>query len=174
MKRTFLIYGAGGHARVVADAIQSGGDEVAAFIDDHPAAETIGNINVRTYEPESDIEALILIGIGNNAAREKIAASVVHQAGIVIHPRATIAGGVQIGSGTVILANAVVQTGAVIGKHVIVNANVCIDHDAVIEDYAHIYPNSYIGGGAMIKAGVTVGAGTIVSREMIVEADTKK
>ncbi len=173
MTTSFLIYGAGGHARVIADAIQLNGDKIVAFIDDNPAATVVNGIKVKSYDPESDKDAVLVIGIGSNSTREKIGASVRHNTATVIHPGAVIAGNVQIGEGTVVLANAVIQTGAILGKHVIVNANVCIDHDAVIEDYCHIYPNSYIGGGAVIKAGVTIEAGSVVVRNTIVEADTK-
>lgn len=173
MTKSFLIYGAGGHARVIADAIQLNGGKVVAFIDDNPIATVIDNIKVKNYDRESDKEAALVIGIGDNNIRRKIGASVGHSPAIIIHPGAVVAKDVTIGEGTVVLANAVIQTGAVVGKHVIVNANVCIDHDAVIEDYCHIYPNSYIGGGAVIRSGITIQAGSTVARNTVIETDTK-
>lgn len=165
-----LIYGAGGHARVIADLLKACGIKPVAFIDDSLSLNEVDGIPVKRYDPGADPRAGIVIGIGNNAVREKIAASLSHQPAVLIHPRAVVAAGVLPGAGTVILANAVVQTGATIGKHVIINAGVCVDHDAVIEDYAHLYPNVYIGGGARVKAGVTVEAGTCIARNTVVEA----
>jgi sugar O-acyltransferase (sialic acid O-acetyltransferase NeuD family) len=166
----YLIYGAGGHARVIADLLKACDLKPVAFIDDNPSMHEVDGVPVKEYNPQDDVEAGIVIGIGNNTVRKKIAASLSHQPAVLIHPRAVVAADVIPGAGTVILANAVVQTGASIGKHVIINAGVCVDHDAVIEDYVHLYPNVYIGGGARIKAGVTINAGTCIPRNTVVEA----
>lgn len=166
----YLIYGAGGHARVIADLLRTQGIQPLAFIDDNPSVDHLEGIAVESYNPDEHTAAAIIIGIGNNALRRKIAESVSHAPGVLIHPKATVAAGVEPGAGTVILAHAVVQTGAIIGKHVIINAGVCVDHDAVIEDYVHLYPNVYIGGAARIKAGATVDPGTNIPRNTTVEA----
>lgn len=166
----YLIYGAGGHARVIADLLRAQGILPLAFIADNPSSESLNGIAVETYNPAKYPVAGIVIGIGNNALRRKIAESVSHTPCVLIHPKASVAADVQPGAGTVILANAVVQTGAVIGKHVIINAGVCVDHDAVIEDYVHLYPNVYVGGAARIKAGATVDPGNSIPRNTIVEA----
>jgi acetyltransferase EpsM len=159
----YLIYGAGGHARVLADLISTINGKVVAFIDDHSSLSQLNNIPVKRYDA-SHPEAQIVIGVGNNKIRKKIAGSLFHKVATIIHPSTVIASDVEIGEGSVILANAVVQTGARIGKHVIINANACVDHDAVIEDFAHICPNAYIGGAAVIGAGTTITAGKVIPR----------
>lgn len=166
----YLIYGAGGHARVIADLLKAKGLQPLAFIDDKPSAAILDGINIKAYDAAADTAALMVIGVGNNAVRRRIAAAVSHSFAVLVHPAAVVAAGVQPGEGTVILANAVVQTGAVIGRHVIINAGVCVDHDAVIEDYVHLYPNVYIGGAARIKAGVTIEPGVCVPRNTTIEA----
>lgn len=169
--RSYLIYGAGGHARVVADAIRVGGGEVAAFIDDHAALETLDQAPVLDHLPTALAALPLIIGIGNNRVRRDLADKLTALPAAIVHPAAVIASDVVLGEGTVVLANAVIQTGTRIGRHVIVNANVCVDHDAVIEDYVHLYPGCYIGGGSIVKAGVTLGPGTVIPRNTLVEAD---
>lgn len=168
---SYLIYGAGGHARVVADAVVSAGGAVAAFIDDHAAAATIEQVPVIAHVSPAHSGLPLVIGIGNNSIRKQIAERWSHTFGTIVHPTAVIAAGVTIGEGTVVLANTVIQAGAVIGRHVIINAHVCIDHDAVIGDYAHIYPLSYIGGGSSVAEGITVNPGTFILRNTVVDTD---
>lgn len=154
----YVIYGAGGHANVLADIVRMNGDGMLGFFDDKT-----GGYNAATAP-----SAKLIIGIGNNAVREMIAGKVNHEFGVLIHARATVAAGVPVGAGTVILANAVVQVNAKIGQHVIINAGVVVDHDAIIEDYVHIAPQAYIGGGAIVKKGALIGAGAVVMRNVVV------
>ena len=160
----WVIFGGGGHARVVADAIKLTGENVIAYFDDNKSLAFINDIPVYPYNENIAMRASIIVGIGNNELRRNISKRIAHSFKTVIHPKAIIAGDVIIGEGSVILAGAVIQSGAVIGRHVVINANVTIDHDAQIGDYCSIYPNAYIGGEARIGAGVTVNACTAVAR----------
>jgi len=160
----WLIYGAGGHARVLADGLGLQGQSLLAYFDDQCDMPSIIDVPLIPYNKNFSTEAKVLIGIGNNEIRKNISEKIAHQFGTFIHPKAIIAQDVIIGEGTVVLAGAVIQTGAVIGKHVIVNANVTIDHDANIGDFCSIYPNTYIGGEAKIGNGVNITAGSIINR----------
>lgn len=159
-----IIYGAGGHARVIADALKKSGKELIAYFDDADAISSINRIPVMNYANTISPDAKLIIGVGNNKIRKQISAYVNHKFGIVIHPGATIAADAIIGEGSVVLAGAVIQSGVTIGKHVIVNANVTIDHDAIVSDFSSIYPNSYIGAKAYIGAGATIEAGAVIKR----------
>ncbi|QNF35749.1 transferase [Adhaeribacter swui] len=168
---SFVIYGAGGHAAVVADLIKLTGGTVEAFFDDQPKTTPIGL--AKPYAEDLYPGAKMIIGIGNNSIREKIANKVSHSFGTLIHPTAYVAEGVELGEGTVVLANAVIQTNAKIGKHVIINAGVCIDHDAIVDDFVLTYPNAYVGGGATLEKGVLVNAGAVITRGAIVLAGSE-
>lgn len=165
---TYVIYGAGGHAQVVADLVGELGGHVVSFFDDHEKA--ISHIPVIGYDDTLYPEAMIIVGVGNNEAREAIVNKMKHQAGVLIHPAAVVAKSATIGEGTVILAKAVVQANAKIGRHVIVNAGAIIDHDAVVEDFAHIGPGVYVGGGAVIGKAVTVNPGAVIMRNTVIKA----
>jgi acetyltransferase EpsM len=171
MITSYVIYGAGGYAAVVADLVSLYNGKVEAFFDDQ-TKEVPGGLS-KPYGEHIHPDSKLIIAIGNNTIREKIAGRVRHKFGTLIHPSAYVAKDVELGEGTVVLANAVVQSKAKIGKHVIINAGVCIDHDAVIENYVLIYPNAYVGGGAILEKGVLVNAGAVILRNTVVLAGSE-
>ncbi|MHC5353686.1 PglD-related sugar-binding protein [Myroides sp. LJL115] len=148
-----LVYGNGGHGKVVADAIRQNKQEcLIEFIDDA----------TNPYDSQYEPNASLVIAVGNNEVRKQIATKIKHKFDIVIHPKAYVSELAEIGEGTVILANAVVQAGAKIGKHCIINANVTIDHDAIVGDYVCTYPGSYVAGFAIVKQCSILNPGKVV------------
>ena len=190
MENDLVIWGASGHALVVADIVRASGTyELAGFIDDfdsqRPGVSVLGGREQLDRLRESGVEYLI-VGVGDCAARLKLA-SIANDKGFTlahaIHPRAVVADGVEIGPGTIVAAGAVINPGARIGANVIVNTASSVDHECVIEDGAHVGPGvnlggnvkvgtgSWIGIGATIKDGVVVGARSIVGAGAVVLRD---
>lgn len=158
MKKIILIYGSGGHGRVIADAAERRSARSRVFFFDDAT---------QPYNAKFKRNRKLVIGIGDNELRKKVSQTISHSFGIVIHPSAQIAKDVEIGEGTVVLANAVIQTGAVIGKHCIINANVVIDHDAVVQDFVSIYPGAYIAGNATITELKTVEPNQVIWKSVV-------
>lgn len=184
MSAALLILGAGGHARIAAEAWRSGGGEVAGFYDDQvsdgSALPLLGTISEATGN-----DAPLHIAIGANAARRRIAQDLPDgRFPPVIHAGALLTSGVAIGPGSLVGAGAVIQVDAHIGRHVIVNSCALIEHDCIIADFVHVAPgvrmagNVHVGEGALlgigcvivpgvaIGAGATVGAGAVVIRDI--------
>ena len=171
-RQRLLIYGAGGHGRVVLDAaLESGAFELCGFIDDDPAmhGQRLHGVSViggRDLLERSEFQwCRAVIGIGALEARRRIAeelARLGYGFASVIHPSAVIGRGVEIGEGTVILPMAVVHTDARLGCHVIVNTAASVDHDAVIGDFVHLSPGVHLGGGIHVGQGTHVGIGASV------------
>lgn len=158
MKKTILIYGSGGHGRVIADAITCTDAKAKVFFFDDAT---------QPYDVAFKPKRKLIIGIGNNEVRKRISETVSHSFDIVIHPSAQVAKDVILGEGTVVLANVVIQTGTVIGKHCIINANAVIDHDVIIEDFVSIYPGAYIGGNAKVTERKTVEPNQVIERNSV-------
>jgi len=135
----YILYGSGGHARVIKDLIEFQGDCVVAQYDSE-----------NPYQSDLFPNALMIIAVGNNEARKRISQEVSHNFGILVHPKSYVAKNVLLGEGTVILANAVLQANSKVGSHVIINANVVIDHDAVVSDFVCTYPGVYIGADVIV------------------------
>lgn len=152
----FVLFGCGGHAKVLIDLIERLNSQVEYCFDaDHP------------YDESQFPNAKIIVAVGNNETRKKLVSQISHDFGVLIHPTAVVGKNVYIGEGSVILANTVIQSGSTIGKHCIINANVVIDHDVLIEDYASIYPGAYVGGEAKVTSMKTIEPNQVVPRNSV-------
>ena len=168
MQKEVIILGAGGHAKVIADAILKRGDEVLGFLDDNDEVQgkeiylgrkVIGKTSeVMNYQDKN-----FVIGIGSNKVRKMFVEKYNNLKWYTaIHPSAIIAQDVVIGEGTVIMPGTIINPGTVVGKHCIINTSVSLDHDNMIGDYVHISPGSHLAGtvtvgdSTWICAGVTI------------------
>lgn len=162
-----LIYGAGGHGKVVADVLERQLEyKVLGFLDDNPELwgkklfgyKVLGGFHSLTAQGLTRYP--IIIAIGNNQARKGIAArldtlgcSFVR----AIHPSAQIARDTQIGLGTVVMANVAINPGSRIGDHAIVNTSATIDHDCIISNFVHISPAAVLAGNIVVQEGAHIG-----------------
>ena len=164
------IYGAGGHGKVVLDAMQFAGMVCDGFVDDRGLAKWM-DLDVLTLSSlDLNKQTHLHLAIGSCKVREAI----VNKLGAVsffsvIHPAASIAKMAEIGVGTLIAAQAVVAPDAQVGNHCIINHSAVIDHDCVVGDYSHIAPQSSLGGATKIGKGVLIGAGAVVMPGITVE-----
>ena len=152
--------GAGGHGRVLRDMVERSGDVFLGFLDDSAAgADILG----KTADAAQFPEAEFIIGIGDNAIREKIAKMHPDLAYYTaVDPSAVISPSAKIGKGTCIMPLSVVNAGAEIGDHVILNTHSTIEHDVVTKNFVHISPGAVILGGAKIGEGTHIGGGAVI------------
>jgi len=175
--------GAGGHAKVVLEAIRRQGlYEVVGLLDE--AASKVGG------------EVLGVPVIGDDAALERVRASGVRHAFVgvgstgdstrrievherttregmeiisVVDPTAFVSPSARLGAGSTVLACAIVQAGAEIGRFALVNSGAIVEHDCLIGEYVHVATGArlastvhcgrgaHIGVGASIRQCVSVG-----------------
>lgn len=162
-----LIFGAGGHGRVVADAARAAG--VAGLLaSDRNAALCQGELlpGVPLHLPDAPAPAqasTVHVAIGHNTARERESQALgLKRLHTVCHPAASVSPFAQLGEGSFVAAQAVVAPDARLGLGVIVNHGAVVDHDCCIGDFAHIAPGAVLGGEVRIGPGVLVGAGAVV------------
>lgn len=158
---TIAIYGAGGHAKVIADIALELSIDVQYFVDSTPK-EPIFSIPVVPPEQALNNPTTYIVAIGNNAVRERIANSLPSTFTILVHPKATISKRSVLGEGTVVMAGATVNAATVVGKHCIINTNASVDHDCTLGDYVHISPNATLCGTVTVGHGTHIGAGATV------------
>jgi len=158
-----LIFGAGGHAKVVLSILSACGKDVNAVFDDNPQLAALqGKYVVCGYDPMFMPDDPLIIAIGNNHDRRRVADQIRHSFERAIHPMALIDPSVYIGSGTVVVHNAVVQVDCRIGNHVIINTAAIVDHECILDDFAHIGPGATLCGGVRVGECTLVGAGSVV------------
>lgn len=173
MTGRLLVYGAGGHGKVVADAALAAGFHLVGFGDDDPARAdqrvlalpvcAIGLSDTARYCRDNDCHSVI--AIGNNRVRARVFRAL-RDLGVamatVIHPRAVVAASATVGHGTVVFANAVVNPMARVGENAIVNTAAAIDHDCTVGDHTHLAPGARTGGTVRIGEGTMLGIGACV------------
>jgi len=164
-----LLYGAGGHAGVVAAVARDCGKEIKAFFDDNLQYGELSGISViGKYNPELFVNEPIVITIGNNIIRRQISCKIAHRFINLIHPSALVDKTVVVGTGTVIVHGCIIQANSMIGNHVIVNTGAIIDHDCKIEDYVHIAPGAVLCGNIFIGESSLIGAGSCIAPNIII------
>ena len=162
-----LIFGAGGHARVVADALQQAHTDWRLTASDRNdrlcLGELLSGIPLATADALGPWTGALHVAIGDNRAREKESLALgLHQLVSVIHPRASVSPHARLADGCFVAAQAVIATGVVLELSVIVNHAAVVDHDCTVGAFSHIAPGAVLGGGVRIGSRVLIGSGAVV------------
>jgi acetyltransferase EpsM len=164
-----IIYGAGGHGKVIADIIEQGRENrILGFVDDR---EDLWDVSFFGYRVLGGIEVLahheatgcdVILAVGDNALRQKLSQRIGelgYSFATAIHPSCRIGRDVEIGPGTVAMANVVINPSVKIGTHVILNTAATVDHDCTIGDFSHISPGAHLAGNVVVEEGAHIGIG---------------
>lgn len=166
-----VLLGAGGHAKVVLEAVRARTpDRAVIIVDDDPAAAGRSVLDLpvsgdRRWLLANAPGAKVALGIGDNGAR----ADLLHwltangfEAEAVVHPSAIVGATAQIGAGAFLAAGSIVIADAKIGAGAIVNTGASVDHDCVVGAGAHLGPGVRLCGNVTVGALALVGVGTAV------------
>ena len=160
-----LVVGAGGHAKVVIDAAEEAGFEIAGIIGTAADAPEILGHPVSLSSEGLQADGFI-VAIGDNSTRARYFAEYA-RAGLrplsVSHPSAIVGKDVSIGDGTFVAAGVIVNAGARIGADAILNTGCTVDHDCVIGEHSHIGPQVALCGAVTLGEGVLFGVGSCAS-----------
>jgi acetyltransferase EpsM len=159
-----IVYGASGHGKVIIEILESMSAPCIEVWDDAEKPPVWEYPVVRPLPEGAAITDKMVISIGVNATRKKVAERFAEQVrfGTAIHANSCISKRATVGEGTVVMANATVNADTRIGKHCIVNTCASIDHDCVLGDYSHVSPNATLSGDVQIGEGTHIGAGASV------------
>lgn len=167
--KDWLLVGAGGHAKVVADIIRTTGGAIAGYTalsqsnwapwpyigQDDDATDTSMTMAIGTggVTPGGLTDRLYLLDQYRDRG---------FRAPALISPHATVSAPDACGDGTQIMAGAIVQAASRLDDGVLVNTGAIVEHDCVIGTGTHIAPGAIILGGCKIGACCMIGAGAIV------------
>ena len=144
-----LIYGKGGHAKVVAEMATWAN---LVFVQDGDSLP-------------DDREMPFIVAIGNNEARTRISREL-QDKGFrpvrAIHQSATISKDAVIGKNVVICAHAHIGPATVIEDDVIVNTGANVDHDCHVMQGTHVAPHACLCGEVTVGQKCLIGAGSVV------------
>ena len=153
------LYGASGHGKVIRDILNAQGVRVDAFVDDNPQLSQVDETPVRH---QSEGLSPMIVSIGVNEIRKRVAERLDCRFGVAIHPSAVVSPSAEIGEGTVVMPGAIINAGAVIGRHCIINSGAVVEHDCQIADFVHISPQATLCGGITVGEGSWIGAGATI------------
>jgi acetyltransferase EpsM len=190
-----LVWGAGGHGRVVAELARVNGYVVAGYADADPdllgclvddsGGRVLGNDALLDAWLSEEETRIVVLGVGANELRLPMSRRFPDdRIPALLHPTAIVSPSARIGPGSVVLPGAVINAAAVIGRAAIINSAAIIEHDVHVGAGAHISPGAVLTGegqvgeaawvganatvlpGVRIGARAVIGAGAVVLREV--------
>ena len=173
--KNILIFGTGGHAKVIVDIIeQQGKYNIIGFIDKYNNQKKI-TLGYKVLGNESSLKDIVssyeiygaIIGIGDNSerldCRNRIIKIIPNFKFInCIHPKSILGKDVILGEGNVLMAGVILNSSARIRNHCILNTNSSVDHDCLMSDFSSIGPNVTVGGNVKIGDYSAIGISTSI------------
>ena len=123
------------------------------------------------------------IGIGENAARQKVARRFADTLNFVnlIHPNATFGKRqrevINARQGVAVCAGVSFTNNILVGDFVVFNRNATIGHDVIVDDFVNVAPGACISGNVHLGARCWIGTGAVVNQgtpdaKLLIGADT--
>lgn len=186
-----FLLGAGGHGKVVLDALLASGTHPCNIHIRDDATHLRGE-KLLDYFIEVPALATAMAGssfhisVGTAEIRRRMFAAVSKlgvRALTVVHPSASVSHFSNLGAGCFVAARSVIAPGVTLGVGVIVNHGAIVDHDCSVGNFSHIAPNATLGGavrigacvligaGANILPGIAIGDGAVVGAGAVITAD---
>ena len=176
MTINYIMLGAGGHAKVVFDAVKNlpgqflgvvvpaAGLEQAA---QYQAWQVLGSDEIILNYPPSEVQ--LINGIGGHPGddlRQKIYEKWVAKGytfASVVHPKAILTDHVELQAGVQVMAGAVLQPGAKIGENSLINTSASIDHDVVLDKHVIVSPGAVLCGAVKVASASYIGAAVVIA-----------
>ena len=175
-KKRFVIWGSGGHAKVIAESIHRLGGSIEALFDNAQVPSALPGVQIyvgqegfaRWIAEQTDVGSfygLVAIGGGRGKERTKIQNFLLNHGlklATLIDPLACVSPRAQLGEGTQVLANALIAADTTVGPGCILNHGANLDHECMVGGGTHIAPRATISGCVTIGENVFIGAGAVV------------
>jgi UDP-perosamine 4-acetyltransferase len=192
-----IVIGAGGHAKVLLDALNLLGIHASGICD--PLQPAAGGLARLPWYADDDTvlhmypgDTLLVNAIGSthdtskrSNVYRKFKTTGFHFISI-IHPSSSVSQlDMDLGEGLQALAGSVINPSVSIGDNVLVNTHAVVEHDCTIGSHTHVASgaiicggclvgeNVHIGAGAVIKQGITIGSGSVIASGAVVIDDVK-
>jgi sugar O-acyltransferase (sialic acid O-acetyltransferase NeuD family) len=185
VRHKIIILGSSGHASVLVDAIELGGEyDIAGYLDDtipigtrrfnYPVLGVLKNGAMICAEHAIDGAVL---AIGDNWWRRKVYSDLIENCPrlsfpIIKHPSAIVASSAKLEKGAVILSGSHAGPASFVGKFCIMNTSSSIDHDCVMQSFSSIAPGVSTGGHVQIGECSAIGVGASISDRISVGCHT--
>lgn len=186
-----VVIGAGGHAKVVIEALRWSGWTVIGCTDGDPTPRTI--LGVPVIGGDEVLPSVRASGVshafpafGNNSLRERVGDQLLElgfEVPIAMGPNVNLSPSATVGRGVALFAGSTVNAEATLNDFVIINTGASVDHDSRIGRAAHIAPGcalagcvtvgdrAFLGAGVSVIPGIDIGSDTVVGAGSVVVRD---
>jgi sugar O-acyltransferase (sialic acid O-acetyltransferase NeuD family) len=173
MKPNIIIIGAGGHGKVVYDAIISQDKyQVIGFVDAQLPVNTSVIGQVKVICKQDDVANLanqaeyFIAAIGNNEIRAKVYQTLISKfkPATIIHSTCVLGSDIKIGEGTVVLANAIINSFSQVGINSIINSGVIVDHECQIGNHVYLKLGTIASNNMQVADFYTSEIGEIIKK----------
>ena len=167
--------GAGGHARVVIEAVRFEDKyDLVGMLDRNPELTGKDLLGVPILGTDDILPKLIehvshfFVGVASTGPVTtrlrlyEMAVNLGMQPIDVIHPSAIVSRSATYGAGITVLAGAIINACVALGTNTIVNTGAIIEHDSIIGDHVHVATGACLCGGVHIGRETHVGAGATI------------
>jgi UDP-perosamine 4-acetyltransferase len=180
-----VVFGAGGHARVVLDILQTGEASVQCILLDSDIsrwgtlmmdAPILGGDELLPMLIANGVRdfAIGVASVGVSRKRERLYAEAI-AAGLrpiaVVHRSAIRSKWTEIGRGAQLFAGSVINSGAILGENVVINTGAIVEHDCRLAEHVHIATGARLAGGVTVGRSAFVGAGSVIRQGISIGAE---
>ncbi|MCW6037895.1 acetyltransferase [Spirulina subsalsa FACHB-351] len=173
MSESIYVLGAGGHGRVVLDALLANRIQVTGILDANAQSFTqVLRVPILGGDEYLDCvtiaEAFLVNGLGANPKtfHRRNIFTVMKTRGFTFksfkHPSAILSSAISRGEGCQVMAGVVIQAGVTLEDNVVINTRASIDHDCMISSHSFIAPGVTLCGNVTIASSAFIGAGAVV------------
>lgn len=179
-KYDIVVIGAGGHASVIVDVLQSQTDFKICLTDADKTkigSDILGCPIIGTDDVLRDIHVdYFVIGLGSVRATENETRALLFDRAVdaglkpytLISSQAYVSKTVQVKDGAVIFPRALINANAKIGRNVIINSCAVIEHDCLIGDHVHICPAATLSGQVVVKDKSLIGINSTIRQSVTI------
>ncbi len=183
MSEPVIIIGAGGHAKVLLNALQLSSVNLLGLTDADPTKHgttilgcpVLGDDTIIDTYDHNVIRLIIGVGSTEPGSARRNAFEHFQSKGFsfsnCVHPSAIVAPDVKLAPGSQIMAGAIIQPGCKVGMNTIINTRASVDHDCHIGDHVHIAPGAILGGTVIIGHGSHIGTHATVIENTTIGSD---
>ena len=172
-----ILWGAGGHAKVLRECLHYAAIEVVALFDNNPNVPS-PFADVPVYYGKPGFEAWLaeseenratgfLVAIGGDRGRDRLEiqdylASRGLTPLVARHPTAFVAADAQVGAGSHVLAHTSICSDTVVGRGCLINTGAIADHECRIGNGVHLCPGAHLAGCIEVGDCALIGTGAVV------------
>ncbi|MBF0371340.1 MAG: acetyltransferase [Magnetococcales bacterium] len=179
--RPYCIWGALGHAKVLAESLAEQGRQPVAVFDNNPEAISpfegvplfVGKAGFLHWRESWQGGCDFVVAIGGHRGRDRVElGQFLSSHGLtpltVHHPTAYLSPSADIAPGCQLLMQSAVGVECVLAQGCIINSRASVDHESILAQGVHVAPGATLAGLVRVGAYTLIGAGATILPRIVV------